>query len=277
MRGYLPNGQRVRPTIGDWPDMSIAKARKAVVLTAGDLAKGNNPTEAKREAKAEREARKGMPTVTARLAQWREAKAGDWSPRYAAEVARLCTKIIEPGIGKQLLAETTRSTWADMITGERAPRPATATWLFSIASAFLNHAEALGWISSNPLPRKGLATWAPKAAHRSRVLTDDELVSVWHAVMGIAGQTTAPYVDFPGLFMSSSATSASLTNQAWAGSAFARAIFDSMLESTTVTQLQKNPAEYLQKDFAALMETMALAAGMKLESENRNVPTGLES
>jgi 3-hydroxyisobutyrate dehydrogenase len=42
-------------------------------------------------------------------------------------------------------------------------------------------------------------------------------------------------------------------------------------------KLQKSPDEYLQKDFAALMETMALAAGMKLESENRNVPTGLES
>jgi 3-hydroxyisobutyrate dehydrogenase len=41
--------------------------------------------------------------------------------------------------------------------------------------------------------------------------------------------------------------------------------------------LQKNPDEYLQKDFAALAETMALAAGMKLESENKNVPTGLES
>jgi 3-hydroxyisobutyrate dehydrogenase len=41
--------------------------------------------------------------------------------------------------------------------------------------------------------------------------------------------------------------------------------------------LQKNPQEYLSKDFAALAETMALAAGMKLESENKNVPTGLES
>ncbi len=41
--------------------------------------------------------------------------------------------------------------------------------------------------------------------------------------------------------------------------------------------LQKNPKEYLQKDFAALAETMALAAGMKLESENKSVPTGLES
>lgn len=41
--------------------------------------------------------------------------------------------------------------------------------------------------------------------------------------------------------------------------------------------LKPNPDEYLQKDFAALLETMALAAGMKLESENKNVPTGLES
>ena len=40
--------------------------------------------------------------------------------------------------------------------------------------------------------------------------------------------------------------------------------------------LQKNPEEYLQKDFAALIETMALAAGMKVEPENVKTPTGLE-
>lgn len=41
--------------------------------------------------------------------------------------------------------------------------------------------------------------------------------------------------------------------------------------------LRKNPEEYLQKDFAALMETMAIAAGMKLASEYKNVPTRLEN
>jgi 3-hydroxyisobutyrate dehydrogenase len=40
--------------------------------------------------------------------------------------------------------------------------------------------------------------------------------------------------------------------------------------------LQKDPEGYLQKDFAALAETMALASGMKLEPENKNVGTGLE-
>jgi len=41
-------------------------------------------------------------------------------------------------------------------------------------------------------------------------------------------------------------------------------------------KLKPDPDAYLQKDFSALMETMALAAGMKLSSENKNVPTGLE-
>jgi len=41
-------------------------------------------------------------------------------------------------------------------------------------------------------------------------------------------------------------------------------------------KLKSNPVEYLQKDFSSLMETMAIAAGMKLAPENKNVPTGLE-
>lgn len=41
--------------------------------------------------------------------------------------------------------------------------------------------------------------------------------------------------------------------------------------------LQDNPQAYLQKDFAALIETVALASGIRLESEDKPVPTGLES
>jgi 3-hydroxyisobutyrate dehydrogenase len=56
--------------------------------------------------------------------------------------------------------------------------------------------------------------------------------------------------------------------------AAAREVLQSHFGAAT---LQTNPDEYLQKDFAALAETMALASGMKLESEHKNVPTGLES
>ena len=42
-------------------------------------------------------------------------------------------------------------------------------------------------------------------------------------------------------------------------------------------QLQPDPQAYLQKDFAATLETVALTAGIKLRSENVVVPTGLET
>lgn len=41
-------------------------------------------------------------------------------------------------------------------------------------------------------------------------------------------------------------------------------------------QLQDDPEAYLAKDFMTLMETMAMAAGIKLESEEKPYPTGLE-
>src|SRR2546421_314056 len=40
--------------------------------------------------------------------------------------------------------------------------------------------------------------------------------------------------------------------------------------------VRDDPAGYLAQDFAALIETVALAAGMKLKSESQTVPSGLE-
>ena len=42
-------------------------------------------------------------------------------------------------------------------------------------------------------------------------------------------------------------------------------------------RLKPDPEGYLGQDFAALLETVALAAGVALEPENVPVPTGLET
>jgi 3-hydroxyisobutyrate dehydrogenase len=42
-------------------------------------------------------------------------------------------------------------------------------------------------------------------------------------------------------------------------------------------ELKPNPEAYLEQDFAAVLETVALGAGLKLASENVPVPTGLET
>jgi RHS repeat-associated protein len=68
------------------------------------------------------------------------------------------------------------------------------------------------------------------------------VVTVWHDAMGIAGQTTSQYVDFPGAFFSQSRVSTSVADQAYVGVSVAQALFQSSLESTAVNQLQKNPS-----------------------------------
>jgi 3-hydroxyisobutyrate dehydrogenase len=55
--------------------------------------------------------------------------------------------------------------------------------------------------------------------------------------------------------------------------AAAREVLQSHFGAAT---LKTDPEKYLAGDFAALLETMALAAGMKVESENKPVPSGLE-
>ena len=42
-------------------------------------------------------------------------------------------------------------------------------------------------------------------------------------------------------------------------------------------RLKEKPEEYLQKDFAALLETIALSAGLDIRSEDHPYPTGLEA
>jgi RHS repeat-associated protein len=68
------------------------------------------------------------------------------------------------------------------------------------------------------------------------------VVTVWHDAMGIAGQSKAPYVDIPGAYFDVSSTATGQTTQAYVGSSVAQALFQSSLESTSVNQLQKNPA-----------------------------------
>lgn len=181
VRHRLANGKRVRPSLGRWPEMSLREARKRAKVLLGIIADGADPVEQKRAARAEAEARRTLPTVAASLSTWQKLRADDWSDRYAREVERLCTKIIEPTLGALSLVETTRTQWMALIIGERKERPGTAAWLYAVVSAYTNFAEAAGWIDHPLLPRRGRAAIAPKAPPRERVLSDEELTAVWRA------------------------------------------------------------------------------------------------
>ena len=48
VQARLPNGRRIRPTLGHWPYLGISAARKAAVIAVGEIAAGVNPTDRKR-------------------------------------------------------------------------------------------------------------------------------------------------------------------------------------------------------------------------------------
>ncbi len=179
--GYLPNGQRVRPSLGTWPAVSIAAARRSAEGTIGDLSRGISPTKVKQDARRQREARKSEPTVAERLGQWLAVKAREWKPGTLDEHQWLCRRYIEPKLGKRLLIETTRRDWTDLLVDVRARTPGAASCLYGVVSSFSNFCDAHGWITAPLLPRRGKAVIAPDLPPRERVLTDAELVAVWRA------------------------------------------------------------------------------------------------
>ena len=181
VRARTADGKRTRPKLGDYPALGVAGARKRALAALAEVHGGGDPVATRRAAKAARAARADMPTVADRLEQWQAAKASQWSDRYRREVQRVCAVEILPKLGKRLLIETARPDWTNLIAAKHRHSPSVGAMLYRTSAAFLNHAEAHGWIPLPLLPRKGVAVIAPPVAARERVLTDDELREVWTA------------------------------------------------------------------------------------------------
>lgn len=184
-RVLAPSGKHSRVNLGSYPALGIAAARKAALDAMAAVHRGRDPVAEKRAARAAREAARAAPTVSARLANWlaqRTEKSGrPWAARWAAEVERIVRHDIVPTLGKRALADTTRGDWVSLVETKRRAAPGAGATLYRVVSAFLNHAEAAGWIAHPLLPRKGAATLAPPLPSRERVLTDDEIADVWAA------------------------------------------------------------------------------------------------
>ncbi len=192
IRTRTTDGKFTRPKLGTYPAVGLAEARKRATATRADIQGGGDPVAERRTTQAARVVRAGLPTVAARLAEWQDAKAGDWSTSYAREVKRLTDREIVPKIGKLPLADTTRAHWSSLIATKRRSAKAVASALYRLASSFLGHAEAHGWVvPPRLLPRKGLTALAPASQGRARVLTDAELLAVWQATDDLTPRSRA--------------------------------------------------------------------------------------
>jgi integrase len=180
-------GRHSRITVGKWP-MGIAEARRLAMGTIIDMQKGADPVA---EARAAQAPPVVLPTVAQRLDAWQAARGGAWALRHAHEVARVARVDIIPKLGARALIETTRADWVALVAAKQTTAPAMASLLYRTISAFLNFAEASGWIEHAPLPRRGGVLLAPGPRARERVLTDAELVRVWHGADSLSARGRA--------------------------------------------------------------------------------------
>ena len=182
---YRVDGQPKKFTIGAYPAIDLAAARRKAQEALGEVAGGNDPSAAK---VAAREARKAAESTADRVAHVAETfveryvkrNAGD---SWAREGERLIRKEIVPALGAKRLGDVKKSDVHDMldaIVDRGAPIVANRT--LAIFRRLCNWSIERGIITLSPCDK----IKAPAAEEsRDRVLTDDEIRLAWAAFESI--------------------------------------------------------------------------------------------
>jgi integrase len=181
-------GKARKIVLGRYPDMDFDEARDEM-RELKRAAAGANPIEAKREReRAEKEADETRRNLEARrptLKKLSERYLGvfvnehrrvDGDKRSSAEDKRIFTKHIEPMLGSMRLEDIRARDIAAMRDAVGSPSERLKT--VAVVRALLSHAKSDGLIEQNP----ALGIKAPPSGKRDRVLTDDEIRTLWNGL-----------------------------------------------------------------------------------------------
>lgn len=182
---YRVHGISRKLTIGSYPDVDLAAARRRAQVALGAIANGKDPAadkiaarEAKKSARAPSDR---VETVAASfLEKYVKRNAGD---SWAREGERLLRKEIIPALGSKRLGEVKKSDIHDMLDAivDRGA-PVVANRTLAIFRRLCNWAVERGIILGSPC----VAIKAPTPEHsRDRVLADDEIQLAWGAFESI--------------------------------------------------------------------------------------------
>jgi integrase len=187
-------GKTRKIVLGRYPDMDF----DAAVNAMRDLkreANGANPIEAKRErqrvageAETTRQNFEARRPSLQKLADAylgvfvNEGRRSAGEKRSGAEERRLYTKHVEPLLGSMRIEDIRARDIAAM--RDAVPSPSEKRKAIAVVRALLSHAKSDGLIEQNP----ALGIKAPSPRKRDRVLTDEELRTLWNGTGGpVAG------------------------------------------------------------------------------------------
>lgn len=179
---YRAEGKPRKLTIGAYPNVDLATARRRAQEALGDVAGGQDPAGAK---KAAREARKTDREVEANRL---DKVAATYIDRYVkrevgaawgTEIERQIRVEILPKLGKKHIGAVTKSDVLNLLDDivDRGS-PITANRVHATLRQLFNWALDRDMIKASPMPKNAPA---PEQA-RDRFLSDDEIRIVWRAL-----------------------------------------------------------------------------------------------
>jgi integrase len=178
---YRHHGHPCKYTIGRYPAIDLASARKLASAALRAVAEGRDPTQEKKQARPAKA--DDIEIVAAQFIERHCSRSN--RPRTAAETARLLEQHVLPRLRGRSVREITRRDILDVldrVVDNGAPISANRT-LAAVRKLF-------NWCTSRDIiavsPCAGVKPPTPERA-RDRVLSDDELVRVWRAAEKIGG------------------------------------------------------------------------------------------
>jgi integrase len=171
---YKRGGRSNRLTLGGFPALSAEAARKQAEKLRGRIASGEDPAADRRDRRA-----KDSVTMRSVVTEFLAAKAPDYAPKSFIEAERYLTQA--PYFGglhsRPLDAIELRDVAAAITRIKRESGNAAAQRARGVLVTFFVWAMRQGLCQANPV----INTENPTTKPRERVLTPDELVSIWKA------------------------------------------------------------------------------------------------
>jgi integrase len=173
---YRYNGKPTKLTIGQWPVMTLAAAREAATAAQRALEQGNNPAKAKADAKIKADAAKAD-TLTAVCENYLRREGGKL--RTLDQRVSILRRLIYPRLGSLPIGSIKRSdivTTLDYVEDHTGPRAA------DVCLAILR--KIMSWHAARtddfvPPFVRGMNRQVAAEHRRDRILSDDEIKSVW--------------------------------------------------------------------------------------------------
>jgi integrase len=195
---YTLHGHKWRVPLGACSAVPLAKARQAAAAIMGDVAKGQNPATARKEAAAAERAKRARNRLTLRvlIEDWHRLHLAERRPSYAAEAVRALHYAFADCLD-DAAEDLDRAVVVRALDALRRRRKRKNDDGGSKGAAMTGRTAAYGraafaWavkrgaVHRNPFADLPIAKSTVK---RERILSDQELADVWRA----AGEPSAPY------------------------------------------------------------------------------------